>query len=441
MLYSTITLIIFSFAYFNIIATNAINIVTGIITTIAGTGGSAGFSGDGGLASSARLNSPSGVFVDILGDMYICDSNNHAIRKIDVDGIITTVAGTGGSSGYSGDGGTASNARLYYPSDVYVDTSRNIYIPDHWNHVFRKVDASGVITTIAGIGGSPGFSGDGGLATNARLHYPAGAFVDASGNVYISDAGNNVIRKIDVNGVITTIAGIGGSAGFSGDGGLATNARLNYPYGVFGDTSGNIYISDYGNHAIRKVDVSGVITTIAGTGGSPGFSGDGGFATNARLNYPLRVIVDSSRNIYISDQWNHVFRKVDASGVITTIAGIGGSPGFSGDGGLATSAQLYYPAGAFVDTSGNVYISDAVNNAIRKVTLPTAEPTAIPTLEPTYAKPTLLPTNTAKPTRRPTVKPSFKPTLRPSKRPTEAPSPQPRTKAPKTDKPTRKSKA
>jgi hypothetical protein len=201
-----------------------------------------------------------------------------------------------------------------------------------------------------------------------------------------------------------------------------------------------LYFGEYGNHVIRKVDVNGVITTVAGIGGSPGFSGDGGHAMNARLHRPVRIVIDTTGNLYFADHGNHVIRKVDVNGIITTVAGIGGSSGFSGDGGLATSAKLSSPGGVFVDDSGNLYLTDAGNSVIRKVALPTAEPTAIPTVVPTYVKPSLSPTKTAKPTRRPTFKPSFKPTSRPSRRPSVAPSPQPRTKAPKTDKPTRKSK-
>ncbi len=229
-------------------------------------------------------------------------------------------------------------------------------------------------------------------------------------------------------------------SGFSGDGGLAISAKLNYPCGVFVDVSGNMYIADRINRVIRKVDVSGVITSVAGNGGSSGFSGDGGLATSARLFEPIGVFVDVSGNIYIADASNHVIRKVDVSGVITTVAGTGGPSGFSGDGGPAINAQLFSPYGVFVGVSGNMYIADCNNNVIRKISGFTAELTATPTFVPTYAEPTLSPTKAAKPTRRPTVKPSFKPTSHPSKRPTTAPSPQPRTKTPKTDKPTRKSK-
>jgi hypothetical protein len=193
--------------------------------------------------------------------------------------------------------------------------------------------------------------------------------------------------------------------------------------------------------AIKATNIAnGVITTVAGTVESFGFSGDGGLATNARLNYPHGVFGDTLGNMYIADLSNHVVRKVDVNGVITTVAGTGGSAGFSGDGGLATNARLNYPAGVFVDTSGNMYIPDAWNHVIRKVTLPTVVPTAMPTLVPTYVKPSLSPTKAAKATRHPSLKPSFKPTSRPSRRPTVAPSPQPRTKAPNTDKPTRKNK-
>ncbi|MFH1957286.1 MAG: LamG-like jellyroll fold domain-containing protein [bacterium] len=332
-----------------------------IITTFAGTG-SSGYSGDDGNATSAQLYYPTGIAVDSSGNVYVADQYNNRIRKVNTSGTITTFAGTG-SSGYSGDDGTATSAQLYFPTGVAVDSSGNVYIADQYNHRIRKVNTSGTITTFAGTG-SWGYSGDGGYATSAQLYYPLGVEVDDSGNVYIADRSNHRIRKVNPSGIITTFAGTG-SSGYSGDGGDATFAQLYYPSGVAIDSSGNVYIADQDNHRIRKVNTSGTITTFAGTG-SGGYSGDDGSATSAQLYSPFGVSVDDSDNVYIADQYNHRIRKVDTSGIITTVAGTG-SGGYSGDGGTATSAQLYYPWGVAINSSGNVYIADTTNHRIRKL--------------------------------------------------------------------------
>ena len=332
---------------------------TGTITTIAGTG-EWGFSGDGGPAAAARLASPSDVAVDSAGNLFIADRANDRIRKVDSTGTITTIAGTG-ESGFSGDGGPAIQAALDDPFGVAVDSAGNVYIADTDNVRIRKVDSTGTITTIAGTGES-GFSGDGGPAVEAELRHPRGVAVDSAGNVYIADTDNVRIRKVDSTGTITTIAGTGES-GFSGDGGPAIQAALNYPRGVAVDGAGNVYIADIGNHRIRKVDSAGVISTVAGSGS---FVGDGGPATAARLNRPSGVAVDSAGNVYIADSWNVRIRKVDSTGTITTIAGTG-EWGFSGDGGPATAARLNRPYGVAVDSAGNLYIADTENVRIRKV--------------------------------------------------------------------------
>jgi|GEM_PF-969054 len=329
------------------------------ISTVVGTG-TAGYSGDGESATSARLKYPQGVAFDSSGNMYIADYENNRIRKVDSAGNISTVAGTG-TAGYSGDGGPAISAGLYHPSGLTFDSSGNMYIADY-NRI-RKVDTSGNISTIAGTG-TAGYSGDGGPATSAQLSYPAGITFDSSGNMYIVDQGNNCIRKVDSAGNISTVAGTG-TAGYSGDGGPATSAQLSYPSGLTFDSSGNMYIADKSNNRIRKVDTSGNISTVAGTGTS-GYSGDGGPATSAQLNYPSGLTFDSSGNMYIADRGNNRIRKVDSSGKISTIAG-NGTNGYSGDYGLAISAQLYYPSGIAFDSSGNMYIADCNNNRIRKI--------------------------------------------------------------------------
>ena len=337
---------------------------TNIITKFAGTAGSSGSSGDGGPAVNSQLNEPRGIYKDSSDNIYIADTKNHIIRKVDgTTSIITKFAGTAGAAGYSGDGGLAVNAQLNEPCGITA-SSGNLYIADTKNHRIRRVDTTGNIITVVSTGSS-GFSGDGGPALLARLNVPKGIFMDSWGNLYIADRGNHKIRRVDTSGNITTVAGTG-SSGDSGDGGLATLAQLDEPRRIFVDSSDNLYIADTRNHRIRKVDASGIITTVAGTGSS-GFSGDGGLATLAQLDEPHGVFVDSSGNIYIADRKNHRIRKVDgATGIITTVSGRPGS-GFSGDGGLATDAKHNQPRGIFKDSSGNLYIADTDNHRIRKV--------------------------------------------------------------------------
>jgi sugar lactone lactonase YvrE len=339
---------------------------TGIITTVTGNG-VFGFAGDGGAATSASLSSPIGVALDGSGNLYIVDYLNHRIRKVTAaTGIITTVAGNG-SPAFAGDGGAATSASLNYPSGVALDASGNLYIADYFNRRIRKVTAAtGIITTVAG-NGSFGFAGDDGAATSASLERPTGVALDASGNLYIADTFNYRIRKVDAaSGIITTVAG-NGNATFAGDGGAATSASLYGPTGVALDASGNLYIADRSNQRIRKVDAaSGIITTVAGNGFS-GFAGDDGAATSASLNEPFGVALDASGNLYIADNYNHRIRMADAaSGIITTVVGNGFS-GFAGDDGAATSASLYFPTGVALDASGNLYIADPRTQRIRKV--------------------------------------------------------------------------
>jgi trimeric autotransporter adhesin len=332
----------------------------GTISTFAGTL-AASYSGDGGAATSAAVNAPMGIAVDATGKVYIADTANNRVRQVS-GGVITTLAGNG-LAGFSGDSASAATALLAQPSGVAVDSSGNLYVADTANHRVRKITTGGIISTVAG-NGTPGFSGDGGSAVSAQLYLPAGVAVDANGTLYIADTGNQRVRQVTAGGVISTIAGTG-TGGFSGDGAAATAAKLNNPNSVAVDTGGNLYICDSSNNLIRKVS-AGVITTVAGDGTLlTGFSGDGGSATSARLFFPAAVAVDSSGNFYIADQFNNRIRKV-SGGVINTVAG-NGVVGFSGDGGAATSAQLNLPAGVAVDGSGNLFISDSTNNRIRYV--------------------------------------------------------------------------
>jgi len=338
---------------------------SGIITTIAGNG--LGFSGDGWPATSAPVNGPRAVALDGSGDLFIIDS--YRIRRVDhASGIINTVAGNG-QEGYGGDGGPATDASIDKTNGLAADLNGNVYIGDRVNGRIRRVDhKSGIIATVAG-NGTFGFSGDGGPATTASLGGAEGVAVDRSGDLYIADRGNNRVRRVNhKTGIITTVAG-NGSAGFSGDGGPATSAALNSPGKVAVDDPGNLYIADSANYRIRRVDhKSGIITTMAGDG-TPGFSGDGGPATSAMINDPSGVAVDGSGNLYMADALSNRIRRVDSRGVISTAAG-NGIYGFSGDGGPATAASLALPVDVATDSIGNFYIADGANGRVRKVAIP-----------------------------------------------------------------------
>src|SRR5438093_272147 len=332
----------------------------GVLSLIAGTGTS-GFSGDGGLAVSARLSYPGNLVVDGGGNLYIADWGNDRIRKVNTEGIISTIAGNG-TEGFDGDGGPATSASLNGPRGVAVDPAGNVYIADRGNSRIRKVDTVGLISTIAGNGTS-GCRGDGGPATAASCA-PYRVARDSAGNLYVADGSSRRIRKVSAAGIITTVAGRG-TGQSSGDGGPATLAELIQPLGVAVDPAGNVYIADEGSNRIRKVNTAGIISTIAGNG-KQGFSGDGGPATSAALNQPSGVAVDPAGNVYIADEGSNRIRKVNTAGIISTIAG-NDTQGFSGDGGPATSASLNKPREVAVDLAGNVYISDAGNFRIRKV--------------------------------------------------------------------------
>jgi uncharacterized protein (TIGR03437 family) len=385
---------------------------SGKITTIAGDG-SYTFAGDGGSATSASLNLPAGVAIDSSGNLFIADTVNNRIRMVSTGGSITTAAGNGIFS-FSGDGGPAAAAQLYQPSGVRVDLSGNILISDTNNNRVRKV-SNGSISTIAG-NGAPGYSGDGGPASKAQVNQPLGIAVDASGRILFADSVNHVIRAISKGGTISTFAG-NGTQGYSGDGGAATKAQLRFPNAVAVDGSGNVYIADTGNQCIRKVSAKGVISTFAGTG-APGFSGDAQPAIRAMLDQPTGVAVDGFGNVYIADSGNVRVRIVNAKGTISTVAGDGSvalpgngsralgsplsgaqdvvvdgagnlyiagafgvemvapdgtettlvgynTPGYSGDGGISTGKMVNGVAAIALDSSGGVYLADSNNNAIR----------------------------------------------------------------------------
>jgi hypothetical protein len=332
-----------------------------IISTFAGNGVNA-YSGNGGPATAASFSAPTCVAIDKRGNIYISDPIDSCVRKVsnNYENTITTYAGYGSDDN---DNIPATNARLHENWSITVDKIGNLYIADQIKCRIRRVDTSGIIATIAGNMIS-GFSGDGGPATLAQFTQAFGVAADGAGNVYVSDQSKADVRKINTSGIITAIAGTG-TNGYGGDGGPATSALISVPWGIAADTLGNVYIGDAANNRIRKVDNAGIITTIAGTGAAA-YGGDNGPATLARLNYPIGVFPDRFGNIYIADCYNNRIRKIDPSGIITTVAGTG-SAGFSGDGGLATAAALNGPSSVVVDDSGNIYIADFNNVRIRKI--------------------------------------------------------------------------
>lgn len=387
-----------------------VTVATGIITTIAGT--LAGYSGDGGAATAAKLQTPEDVCVDTAGSIYIADRDNHRIRKVTA-GTISTIAGTG-TAGYSGDGGVATSAKIDTPRGLAVkntgeviiaDTGNSclrqvaattistlpmtagpglsspdgvdsyyeaaqmklfLYIADQDNHRIRKLDTvTNTIVTVAGTGNF-GSAGDGGQATAAQLNAPSNVAFDSSGSIYIADTANNKIRKVTTaTGVISTIAGTG-TAGFFGDGGDATAAKLDGPEGVFVNAAGDIFIADTNNHRIRVVRRSnGKIGTAVGTG-TAGSAGDGGNANAAQINAPQGIFINSANDLYIADTANHRIRVVrNSNSIISTVAGT--TAGFAGDGGAATAAKLSSPQGVVLDGAGNMYIADSGNHRLRMV--------------------------------------------------------------------------
>ncbi len=341
-----------------------------IIATYAGSGTS-GYSGDGGQATAAEMNASRGVVFDAFGNLYIASGGNNRIRKVNTSGIISTFAGNG-AGGSAGDGGQATAAEINTPYDVTTDAAGNVYIVETNGYRIRKVNTSGIISTVAGNGHN-GYTGDGGQATAAEIDEPLGVAVDASGNVYIAILGTRV-RLVNTSGVISTLAG-NGTAGFSGDGGQATAAEINQIYGLCLDASGNVYIADVNNRRVRKVNTSGVISTFAGNGNA-GNAGNGGQATAAEVYAPTGLKADASGNIYITDELEARVRKVNTSGVISAVAGVN-NEGYSGDGGQATVAELNNPYKIAFDNSGNLYIGDEANNRVRVVYLTVGVSTSV----------------------------------------------------------------
>ena len=342
------------------------SMVPGTISTLVGNG-SWIFRSDGTAPSDSTLFLPTSTATDAAGNLYIADSSDNRVRRVSVStGLISTIAGTG-EPGFSGDGGFATNAMLNSPTSVVIDGDGDVIIADSQNQVVRSIDAAtGLIRTLAGLPGQMGYSGDAGDAKTAKLNVPEGIAVDGAGNIYIGDTGNNSVRMVSVaTGLIKTVAGTG-MPGFSGDGASATSARLNAPWGVAIGSNGNLYIADSNNNRIRMVASDGTISSIAGTGASA-FQGDGSLATAAALDAPTAVAIDVAGNLYIADSGNNRVRKIGVtSGNISTFAG-SGEASASGDGGPATSAGLYGPYGISINSRGDIVIADMFHNRIRTV--------------------------------------------------------------------------
>jgi hypothetical protein len=342
-------------------------------TTIAG---SAGYGSADGTNSAAQFAFPSSVAVDTNGNIYVADTVNCTIRQMTPVGtnwVVTTLAGLAGCTGTND--GTGSAARFYFPNGVAVDGAGNLYVADTGNHTIREVTPLGtnwVVTTLAGLAGSAGTND--GPGNGAQFNEPAAVAVDSAGNVYVADTANDTIRKVTPSGVVTTLAGLAGSPGSAN--GTGNAARFNFPFGLTVDTNGNVYVADSANDTIRKVTSAGVVTTLAGLAGNMGSAnGTGG---GARFYYPYGVSADTNGNIYVADSGNNNIRKVTSTGVVTTLAGLAGSSGTNN--GTGSAARFYFPCGVAVDHSGNVYVADTGNNTIRKVT-PTGVVTTLAGLE------------------------------------------------------------
>jgi streptogramin lyase len=328
----------------------------GVVTTVAGAAGTAGITD--GSGTTARFNQPLGVSVDGSGNIYVADSGNNTIRKISPTTAVTTLAGSVAISGSVDATGLA--ARFDNPLGIATDPAGNIYIADTYNYIIRKSTPAGAVTTLAGTAGNNGGSDGVGAAASFSLPYSVAA--DSAGNVYVTETNSSAIRKITPAGVVTTLAGVMDVTGTTDGTGVA--ARFNRPKGLTVDVAGNIYVADTGNHAIRKITPAGTVTTLAGTAGHSGAMD--GMGTAASFNSPQGIAVDSNGNVYVADTNNHVIRKIDSTGAVTTFAGSSTMTGSSD--GSGTAARFYFPRGLATDASGNVYVADPDNNAIRKIT-------------------------------------------------------------------------
>lgn len=326
-----------------------------IVTTFAG-----GYTENGstdGVGSVARFDSLIAGTTDSGGNLFIADYANHTIRKVTSAASVSTFAGTAGSSGNTN--GTGSAARFNTPAGAVAGPGGILYVADFGNHAIRKITSAGVVTTFAGSPGVPGSAN--GTTTAARFNQPRGLAIDSSGNVYVADYGNHIIRKITSAGAVTTLAGTAGSAGSTNANGAA--ARFNFPFGIAVDASGNVFVSDWGNHTIRKITSAGVVTTLAGTAGSSGSADGTGSA--ARMNRPCGLTLDSAGNLFVADRFNHTIRKLTSAGVMTTVGGLAAENGLIADG-VGSAARFQFPAAVWVDAADNLYVADSSNERIVK---------------------------------------------------------------------------
>jgi sugar lactone lactonase YvrE len=329
---------------------------SGVVTTIAGAAGAQG-SIDG-PGSVARFRLPTGIACDAAGKLYVADTNNHTVRVITSAGVVSTLAGTAGSSGSAT--GTGAAARFNFPKAVTCDAAGTLCVADWANHTVRRITSAGVVTTLAGAAGSPGATDGTGAA--ARFLFPAGVVCDSVGTAFVADQGNHTMRRVTSAGVVTTLAGTVGYPG-AGDG-VGSAARFDYPQSVACDSSGNVYVADYANQIIRRTTAGGVVTTLAGSPGSSGATDGTGAA--ARFNGPRGVACDAAGNVYVADSGNHTIRKITPAGVVTTLAGTAGSSG-SVDG-TGAAARFFIPQSVACDSSGSTYVADTGNQTMRRVT-------------------------------------------------------------------------
>jgi len=340
-----------------------------------------------GTGSAARFYYPKGVAVDTAGNVFVADQYSSTIRKVTSAGVVTTLAGSAGSNGSTD--GTGSAARFFWPYGVTVDTAGNVFVADRDNHTIRKVTSAGVVTTLAGSAGSPGSTD--GTGSAARFYYPVGVAVDTAGNVFVADEYSSIIRKVTSAGVVTTLAGSAFSRGSTN--GTGSAASFYFPADVAVDTVGNVFVADYANHTIRKVTSAGVVTTLAGSAGSSGSTDGTGSA--ARFYQPAGVAVDTAGNVFVTDNGNHTIRKVTSAGVVSTEAGLAGNPGSNN--GLGSAARFYYPRGVTVDTIGNVFVADSLNSTIRNSITSVAATITLSDLSKTYTGSAQAPTTTVSP--------------------------------------------